>query len=65
LPPLFLSLKCSSSFPCFQGKLPFAVGKALEDYPSGGASIVTDDVLTPTANFSEGVYVDYKVRSTC
>lgn len=41
------------------GKLPFTIGKALEDWPS--PTIVTDDVFEPTASFEEGVFIDYKV----
>ncbi|KAK4699050.1 beta-glucosidase, partial [Phenoliferia sp. Uapishka_3] len=42
------------------GKLPWTVGKLLEDYPSGAGSIVRADVATPNANFTEGVFIDYK-----
>ncbi|TIA95085.1 hypothetical protein E3P94_03882 [Wallemia ichthyophaga] len=40
------------------GKLPFTWGKSLSDYPPN--TISTDDSMTPQADFSEGVYIDYR-----
>ncbi|KAK4701686.1 beta-glucosidase, partial [Phenoliferia sp. Uapishka_3] len=42
------------------GKLPWTIGKSLEDYPSGAKSVVRDDVKTPNSHFTEGVFIDYK-----
>ncbi|KAK4706027.1 beta-glucosidase, partial [Phenoliferia sp. Uapishka_3] len=42
------------------GKLPWTIGKSIEDYPSGAGSIVRDDVKAPNAHFTEGVLIDYK-----
>ncbi|KAK4703201.1 hypothetical protein P7C70_g3015, partial [Phenoliferia sp. Uapishka_3] len=42
------------------GKLPWTVGKSIEDIPSGANSIVRDDVKAPDAHFIEGVFIDYK-----
>ncbi|EIM82192.1 uncharacterized protein STEHIDRAFT_124824 [Stereum hirsutum FP-91666 SS1] len=40
------------------GKLPFTWGKNLSDYPPNG--IISDPVVAPQANFTEGVFIDYR-----
>ncbi|KAE9402448.1 beta-D-xylosidase/beta-D-glucosidase [Gymnopus androsaceus JB14] len=40
------------------GKLPWTWAKSLNDYPPNG--VVTDDVFSPQANFTEGVFIDYR-----
>lgn len=44
------------------GKLPFTVGKSIDDYAGGAQSVIKDDIFQPDANFTEGVFIDYKVR---
>lgn len=43
------------------GKLPFTIAKNVQDYPVNlyNGSIV----VNPISNFSEGVFIDYKVRA--
>lgn len=57
--------------PCFQidvlfgdvnpsGKLPYTVGKTLEDYGKGGQVLYTPNGVIPQQNFDEGIYIDYR-----
>jgi hypothetical protein len=44
-----------------QGKLPFTIGKTIDDYPGGRDGVVSADVAQPNSTFDEGVFIDYKV----
>ncbi|KAJ3782892.1 beta-D-xylosidase/beta-D-glucosidase [Lentinula aff. detonsa] len=40
------------------GKLPWTWGKSVDDYPPNG--VVYTDAFSPQANFTEGVFIDYR-----
>jgi beta-glucosidase len=42
------------------GKLPYTVGKSLEDYGEGGQILYYPNGNPPQQNFSEGLYIDYR-----
>ncbi|KAJ3488528.1 hypothetical protein NLG97_g6185 [Lecanicillium saksenae] len=42
------------------GKLPYTIGKSLEDYGPGAKVMYTPNGLVPQQDFKEGVFVDYR-----
>ncbi|KAI9752356.1 MAG: hypothetical protein M4579_005664, partial [Chaenotheca gracillima] len=42
------------------GKLPYTVGKSLEDYGAGGQILYYPNAAIPQQNFTEGLYIDYR-----
>lgn len=42
------------------GKLPYTVGKSLEDYGDAGQIMYLPNAVVPQQNFDEGVFVDYR-----
>ena len=42
------------------GKLPYTIGKSLEDYGPGAKILYYPNGLIPQQNFSEGLYIDYR-----
>ncbi|TQV98072.1 beta-glucosidase 1 precursor [Cordyceps javanica] len=42
------------------GKLPYTIGKSLEDYGPGAKIMYTPSSLVPQQDFTEGLYVDYR-----
>lgn len=42
------------------GKLPYTIGKSLEDYGPGGKVMYTPNGLVPQQEFTEGLYIDYR-----
>jgi len=42
------------------GKLPYTVGKSLDDYGEGGKVLYYPNAPIPQQNFSEGLYIDYR-----
>ncbi|RDW92337.1 hypothetical protein BP5796_01731 [Coleophoma crateriformis] len=42
------------------GKLPYTIGKSLEDYGPGGQVLYMPNGPIPQQNFSEGLYIDYR-----
>lgn len=42
------------------GRLPYTVGKSLEDYGKGGQILYYPNAIIPQQNFDEGLYVDYR-----
>ena len=42
------------------GKLPYTIGKSLEDYGPGAKVMYYPDSAVPQQNFHEGVYIDYR-----
>ncbi|KAI9655524.1 MAG: hypothetical protein M1821_005317 [Bathelium mastoideum] len=42
------------------GRLPYTVGKSLEDYGPGAKILYKSNGLTPQQNFTEGLYIDYR-----
>lgn len=42
------------------GKLPYTVGKSLDDYGEGAKILYYPNGLVPQQNYSEGVYIDYR-----
>lgn len=42
------------------GKLPYTVGKSLEDYGEGGSVMYTPNGMIPQQDFKEGLYIDYR-----
>lgn len=42
------------------GRLPYTVGKSLEDYGKGGQVLYYPNAPVPQQNFDEGLYVDYR-----
>lgn len=42
------------------GKLPYTIGRNLEDYGSGTKIMYTPNGLVPQQDFNEGVYIDYR-----
>ncbi|KAM0160417.1 hypothetical protein ACHAPG_003079 [Botrytis cinerea] len=42
------------------GKLPYTIGKSLQDYGSGGQVLYYPNGVVPQQNFTEGLYIDYR-----
>ncbi|KFY22088.1 hypothetical protein V493_06857 [Pseudogymnoascus sp. VKM F-4281 (FW-2241)] len=42
------------------GKLPYTIGKSLDDYGSGAKVMYLPNAPIPQQNFSEGIYIDYR-----
>lgn len=42
------------------GRLPYTVGKSLEDYGKGGQVLYYPNGIVPQQNFDEGLYIDYR-----
>ena len=42
------------------GRLPYTVGKSLEDYGPNAQILYKSNRLTPQQNFTEGLYIDYR-----
>ena len=42
------------------GRLPYTVGKSLEDYGKGGQILYYPNAVIPQQNFDEGLYIDYR-----
>ena len=42
------------------GRLPYTVGKSLEDYGPGGQVLYYPNAAIPQQNFTEGLYIDYR-----
>lgn len=42
------------------GRLPYTIGKTLEDYGPGGKVMYSPSSLVPQQDFTEGVYIDYR-----
>ena len=42
------------------GRLPYTVGKSLEDYGKGGQILYYPNGVVPQQNFDEGLYIDYR-----
>ncbi|OXV10937.1 hypothetical protein Egran_01301 [Elaphomyces granulatus] len=42
------------------GRLPYTVGKSLEDYGPGAQVLYSPNAAVPQVNFSEGLYIDYR-----
>ncbi|CZR51504.1 probable beta-glucosidase [Phialocephala subalpina] len=42
------------------GKLPYTIGKSLEDYGEGGQILYYANGVIPQQTFSEGLYIDYR-----
>lgn len=42
------------------GKLPYTIGKSLDDYGPGAKILYTSSNLSPQQNYSEGLYIDYR-----
>jgi len=42
------------------GKLPYTVGKSLEDYGPGAKILYVPNGVVPQQNFDEGLYIDYR-----
>ena len=42
------------------GRLPYTVGKSLEDYGEGGQILYYPNAVVPQQDFDEGLYVDYR-----
>ena len=42
------------------GKLPYTIGKSLEDYGEGAKILYYPNGVVPQQNFSEGLYIDYR-----
>lgn len=42
------------------GKLPYTVGKSLDDYGKGGQVMYFPNGAIPQQNFDEGLYIDYR-----
>ncbi|KAM5349082.1 hypothetical protein ACJ41O_008905 [Fusarium nematophilum] len=42
------------------GKLPYTIGKTLEDYGEGGQVMYLPNGVVPQQDFNEGLYVDYR-----
>jgi beta-glucosidase len=42
------------------GKLPYTIGKSLDDYGPGAKILYYANGLVPQQNFSEGLYIDYR-----
>lgn len=42
------------------GKLPYTIGKSLEDYGQGAKILYYPNGVVPQQNFDEGLYIDYR-----
>ncbi|CAK7228522.1 hypothetical protein SBRCBS47491_006933 [Sporothrix bragantina] len=42
------------------GKLPYTIGRTLEDYGTGGKVMYIPNGVVPQQNFDEGLYIDYR-----
>ena len=42
------------------GKLPYTVGKSLEDYGEGGQIMYLPNAIVPQQEFKDGLYIDYR-----
>ncbi|PMB72593.1 putative beta-glucosidase E [Beauveria bassiana] len=42
------------------GKLPYTIGKSLDDYGAGAKVMYTPNSLVPQQGFTEGLYIDYR-----
>jgi beta-glucosidase len=42
------------------GKLPYTIGKSLDDYGQGAKIMYVPNAAIPQQNFSEGIYIDYR-----
>lgn len=42
------------------GRLPYTVGKSLDDYGKGGQILYYPNAVIPQQNFDEGLYIDYR-----
>ncbi|KAF3941656.1 Beta-glucosidase [Dactylella cylindrospora] len=42
------------------GKLPYTIGRSLEDYGEGAPVMYYPNAIEPQMNFTEGVYIDYR-----
>lgn len=42
------------------GRLPYTVGKSLDDYGKGGQILYFPNAVIPQQNFDEGLYIDYR-----
>lgn len=42
------------------GKLPYTIGKSLDDYGPGGKILYYANAVVPQQNFSEGLFIDYR-----
>ncbi|RFU31181.1 hypothetical protein B7463_g5184, partial [Scytalidium lignicola] len=42
------------------GKLPYTIGKSLDDYGPGAKILYLPNGIVPQQNFSEGLYIDYR-----
>lgn len=42
------------------GRLPYTIGKSLEDYGKGGQVLYLPNAPIPQQNFDEGLYIDYR-----
>jgi beta-glucosidase len=42
------------------GKLPYTIGKSLDDYGAGAKILYYPNAVTPQQNFTEGLYIDYR-----
>lgn len=42
------------------GRLPYTVGKSLDDYGKGGQVLYFPNAVIPQQNFDEGLYIDYR-----
>jgi beta-glucosidase len=42
------------------GKLPYTIGKSLDDYGEGAKILYLPNAVVPQQNFSEGLYIDYR-----
>ena len=42
------------------GRLPYTVGKSLDDYGKGGQVLYYPNAVVPQQNFDEGLYIDYR-----
>ena len=42
------------------GRLPYTIGKTVEDYGPGGQILYYANAAVPQQNFSEGLYIDYR-----
>lgn len=42
------------------GKLPYTIGKSLQDYGEGGQIMYYPNAVIPQQDFKEGPYIDYR-----
>lgn len=45
---------------CPSGRLPYTIGKSLDDYGPGGKIMYTPNGLVPQQDFDEGLFIDYR-----